>query len=49
MGITVTTAPCCWGVDDVRNPNLPPWEMVFDEVKAADMGEWSLAPMVMFR
>jgi len=21
---TTTTAPCCWGVDDVRNPNLPP-------------------------
>ncbi|NTD85908.1 sugar phosphate isomerase/epimerase family protein [Agrobacterium tumefaciens] len=44
MGITVTTAPCCWGVDDVRNPNLPPWEMVFDEVKAAEYGGVELGP-----
>ncbi|MGO8557783.1 AP endonuclease, partial [Rhizobium ruizarguesonis] len=23
MTITITTAPCCWGVDDVNNPNHP--------------------------
>lgn len=44
MSITVTTAPCCWGVDDVRNPNLPPWELVFDEVKAAGYGGMELGP-----
>ncbi len=44
MGITVTTAPCCWGVDDVRNPNLPPWERVFDEVAAAGYGGLELGP-----
>ncbi|AYM60769.1 TIM barrel protein (plasmid) [Agrobacterium fabrum] len=44
MDITVTTAPCCWGVDDVRNPNLPPWELVFDEVKAAGYGGMELGP-----
>ncbi|AAK90809.1 MULTISPECIES: TIM barrel protein [Agrobacterium] len=44
MNITVTTAPCCWGVDDVRNPNLPPWELVFDEVKAAGYGGMELGP-----
>jgi inosose dehydratase len=44
MGITVTTAPCCWGVDDVRNPNLPSWELVFDEVKAAGYGGLELGP-----
>jgi inosose dehydratase len=44
MGITVTTAPCCWGVDDVSNPNLPSWELVFDEVKAAGYGGLELGP-----
>lgn len=44
MSITVTTAPCCWGVDDVRNPNLPLWELVFDEVKAAGYGGMELGP-----
>ena len=31
LPVTVTCAPCCWGVDDVRNPHLPPWERVLDE------------------
>ncbi|MGG7518966.1 TIM barrel protein [Allorhizobium undicola] len=44
MSITITTAPCCWGVDDVRNPNLPAWELVFDEVKAAGYGGMELGP-----
>ncbi|MBI4924168.1 MAG: TIM barrel protein [Devosia nanyangense] len=33
--ITIATAPCCWGVDDVNNPHLPPWERVLDEASAA--------------
>ncbi|EYD75903.1 Inosose dehydratase [Rubellimicrobium mesophilum DSM 19309] len=44
MSITITTAPCCWGVDDVRNPNLPPWGLVFDEVAAAGYGGLELGP-----
>lgn len=44
MTITVTTAPCCWGVDDVRNPDLPPWRQVFDEVAAAGYGGMELGP-----
>ena len=44
MTITVTTAPCCWGVDDVRNPNLPPWERVFEEVAAAGYDGLELGP-----
>lgn len=44
MTITITTAPCCWGVDDVANPNLPPWERVFDEVAAAGYGGLELGP-----
>ena len=44
MSITITTAPCCWGVDDVRNPSLPPWERVFDEAAAAGYGGLELGP-----
>lgn len=42
--ITITTAPCCWGVDDVKNPNLPPWETVLDEAAAAGFGGLELGP-----
>ena len=41
---TITTAPCCWGVDDVRNPHLPPWERVLDEAAAAGFGGLELGP-----
>lgn len=44
MSITITTAPCCWGVDDVSNPNLPSWERVFDEAAAAGYGGLELGP-----
>ena len=44
MAITITTAPCCWGVDDVRNPLLPSWERVFDEAAAAGYGGLELGP-----
>ncbi|CDM62658.1 MULTISPECIES: TIM barrel protein [Rhizobium] len=42
--ITVTCAPCCWGVDDVSNPNLPPWTKVLDEAAAAGFGGLELGP-----
>jgi inosose dehydratase len=44
MTIAITTAPCCWGVDDVRNPNLPSWERVFEEVAAAGYNGLELGP-----
>jgi inosose dehydratase len=44
MAISIATAPCCWGVDDVRNPNLPPWERVFDEAAAAGYEGLELGP-----
>jgi inosose dehydratase len=44
MGVSIATAPCCWGVDDVRNPNLPPWERVFDEAAAAGYRGLELGP-----
>jgi len=42
--ITITTAPCCWGVDDVRNPHLPAWERVLDEAEEAGFGGLELGP-----
>ncbi|OBY28526.1 TIM barrel protein [Leisingera sp. JC1] len=42
--ITITCAPCCWGVDDVTNPHLPPWEQVLDEAAAAGFGGLELGP-----
>lgn len=44
MSISIATAPCCWGVDDVRNPNLPPWNRVFDEAAAAGYKGLELGP-----
>jgi inosose dehydratase len=44
MTITVTTAPCSWGVDDVRNPDLPAWTRVLDEAAAAGYGGLELGP-----
>ncbi len=44
MNFAITTAPCCWGVDDVRNPNLPHWERVFDEVAAGGYTGLELGP-----
>jgi len=42
--ITITTAPCCWGVDDVKNPHLPSWEKVLDEARDAGFGGLELGP-----
>ncbi|WP_434291088.1 TIM barrel protein [Celeribacter sp. SCSIO 80788] len=42
--ITVTCAPCCWGVDDVNNPHLPAWTKVLDEAAAAGFGGLELGP-----
>lgn len=42
--ITITCAPCCWGVDDVKNPHLPAWEKVLDEAAQAGFGGLELGP-----
>ena len=31
MSMNICGAPCCWGVDDVKNPYLPPWQNVLKE------------------
>jgi inosose dehydratase len=38
LPITITCAPCCWGVDDVSNPHLLHWERVLDEAAEAGFG-----------
>lgn len=42
--ITITTAPCCWGVDDPGNPHLPDWKTVLTEAKAAGFSGLELGP-----
>ncbi|WP_233193070.1 sugar phosphate isomerase/epimerase family protein [Acidimangrovimonas sediminis] len=42
--MTVTCAPCCWGVDDLSNPHLPAWDKVLDEAARAGFGGLELGP-----
>lgn len=44
MSIKIATAPCCWGVDDVKNPHLPPWQLVLDEAAQAGYRGIELGP-----
>ena len=42
--ITITCAPCCWGVDDLKNPHLPHWEKVLEEARFAGFDGLELGP-----
>lgn len=42
--ITITCAPCCWGVDDISNPHLPQWQTVLGEAASAGFGGLELGP-----
>lgn len=44
MTIHISTAPCCWGVDDVKNPFLPPWQRVLEEAAEAGYRGIELGP-----
>ncbi len=44
MAITLGCAPCCWGVDDVNNPHLPPWPRVLAEAAEAGYRGIELGP-----
>ncbi|WP_349618039.1 TIM barrel protein [Azotobacter salinestris] len=44
MAIHISTAPCCWGVDDVKNPFLPPWRRVLSEAAQAGYRGIELGP-----
>jgi inosose dehydratase len=50
MSIHISGAPCCWGVDDPKNPYLPPWELVLKEAsqagyRALELGPYGYIPM----
>ena len=44
MTITVATAPCCWGVDNIAIPNLPDWTQVLAEATIAGYRGLELGP-----
>jgi inosose dehydratase len=44
MTMHITSAPCCWGVDDVNNPHLPPWQRVLSEAAQAGYRGIELGP-----
>lgn len=50
MTVSVASAPCSWGVDDVNNPYLPPWQKVLLEAAQAgyrsiELGPWGYLPV----
>lgn len=50
MSVKICGAPCCWGVDDVNNPYLPPWEKVLQEAasvgfKGIELGPYGYMPL----
>ncbi len=44
MTVKICGAPCCWGVDDVKNPYLPPWTRVLKEAGMAGYSAIELGP-----
>lgn len=46
---SIANAPCSWGVDDPKNPFLPPWQKVLSEAREAgyhsiELGPWGYLP-----
>lgn len=44
MTMNICGAPCCWGVDDVKNPYLPKWQTVLKEASLAGYRAIELGP-----
>lgn len=44
MSYRIACAPCCWGVDDPKNPYLPPWQKVLSEASQAGYKGIELGP-----
>ena len=44
MSIKISTAPASWGVDDPKNPYLPPWKQVLNEASTAGYKGIELGP-----
>ncbi len=50
MEMSICGAPCCWGVDDPKNPYLPPWQRVLKEAglagyRAIELGPYGYLPI----
>lgn len=50
MSIKIGIGPCCWGVDDVKNPYLPDWKLVLREAgqagyKGIELGPYGYLPL----
>lgn len=50
MSMNICGAPCCWGVDDPKNPFLPPWQRVLSEAgqagyRAIELGPYGYLPI----
>lgn len=49
MSLPIANAPCSWGVDDTKNPHLPPYTKVLQEASTAgyrsiELGPWGYLP-----
>jgi inosose dehydratase len=44
MSFSISSAPCCWGVDDPKNPYLPDWRRVLKEAGIAGYRGLELGP-----
>lgn len=44
MSVKIASAPCSWGVDDPKNPYLPPWTRVLAEASQAGYRGIELGP-----
>lgn len=49
MTLSIANAPCSWGVDDPKNPDLPAWATVLKEAAQAgyrsiELGPWGYLP-----
>jgi inosose dehydratase len=50
MSIKIGIGPCCWGVDDPKNPYLPNWRLVLKEAaeagyKGIELGPYGYLPL----
>jgi inosose dehydratase len=50
MSIKIGIGPCCWGVDDSKNPYLPNWRLVLKEAaeagyKGIELGPYGYLPL----
>lgn len=50
MSMRIAIGPCCWGVDDPKNPYLPDWKLVLGEAaqagyKGIELGPYGYLPL----